>query len=45
VLVELTAENIAAIQRLPQINLYADSTQLASSVSDGNMILASQGAS
>jgi TP901 family phage tail tape measure protein len=44
VLVELTAENIAAIQRLPQINLYADSTQLAQSVNDGNQILASQGA-
>lgn len=43
-LVELTAENIAAIQRLPQINLYADSTQLATSVNNGNQILASQGA-
>lgn len=44
VLVELTAENIAAIQRLPQINLYADSTQLATTVNQGNTILASQGA-
>lgn len=44
VLVELTAENIAAIQRLPQINLYADNVQLAKSVSHGNTILASQGA-
>jgi TP901 family phage tail tape measure protein len=44
VLVELTAENIAAIQRLPQINLYAESTQLASTVNEGNAILASQGA-
>ncbi len=44
VLVELTAENIAAIQRLPQISLYADNVQLAKSVSQGNTILASQGA-
>jgi len=46
VLVELTAENIAAILRLadkPTV-LYADSTQLASTVNNGNAILASQGA-
>ena len=44
VLVELTAENIAAIQRMPSINLYADSTKIAQSANNGNAILASQGA-
>ena len=44
VLVELTAENIAAIQRLPQVTLYADSTEIARSANKGNAILATQGA-
>ena len=43
-LVELTAEAIAAIQRMPAINLYADSTKIAESANHGNTILASQGA-
>ena len=43
-LVELTAENIAAIQRMPQIALYADSTEIARSANKGNAILATQGA-
>lgn len=45
-LVELTAENIAAILRLantPTV-LYADSVKLAESVNQGNVILASTGA-
>lgn len=44
VLVELTAENIAAIQRMPPIALYADSTKIAEASNHGNMILATQGA-
>lgn len=42
--VELTAENIAAIQRMPLVNLYVDAVKIAESVSNGNEILASQGA-
>lgn len=43
-LVELTAETIAAIQRMPPVNLFADSVLLAQSVNNGNTILASTGA-
>lgn len=47
VLVELTAENLQAILRLAErdINLFADTEQLASSVNEGQRILASKGVS
>jgi TP901 family phage tail tape measure protein len=46
-LVELTAENLQAILRLAErdINLFADTEQLASSVNEGQRILASKGVS
>lgn len=42
--VGLDAETIAALNRLPDIIMYADSIQLAKSVAQGNTILATQGA-
>jgi hypothetical protein len=46
-LVELTAENLQAILRLAErdINLFAGAEQLASTVNEGNKILASKGVS
>lgn len=44
VLVELTPENIAAIQRMPQIILTTENRVIAQSANDGNAILATQGA-
>jgi hypothetical protein len=46
-LVELTAENLQAILRLAErdIHLFADTEQLASSVNEGQRVLASKGVS
>jgi hypothetical protein len=43
-LVELTAEAIAAIQRMPPIILTTENRVIAQSANDGNMVLATQGA-
>lgn len=43
-LVELTAEAIAAIQRMPQIILTTENRVIAQSANDGNAVLATQGA-
>jgi hypothetical protein len=44
VLVELTAEAIAAIQRMPPIILTTENRVIAQSANDGNAVLATQGA-
>jgi hypothetical protein len=43
-LVELTAEAIAAIQRMPPIILTTENRVIAQSANEGNMVLATQGA-